>query len=209
MALPVLVTISGMVGAGKSSGEGRIIRLLRREGVPAESWRFRTLPCFTFSFGSSSRASVEAPRPTPAPRGRGYRRKPLTLSATVGYVGRIMAFRAYRRLHRTPGWAICNRYFYDSLAHFEFDAPGARRYMAMLKRLMPRPDLAILFVASPDVIAGRRPLYTPEYLQQVGAAYRTLAAQFPELVLVNTDPGHGGHEFVERLIGDLRRRLES
>lgn len=205
MANPVLITISGMVGAGKSSGEGRLLRLLRHQGVQAESWRFRTLPCFSFPFGSAQRQDSSAPRPARTVRGRGYRRKPLTLTATAGLAGRMLAFRVYRRWNQPPGWTLCNRYFYDSLAHFELDAPLARKYLAWLQRFMPRPDVAILFVASASVIAERRPLYTAEYLEQLGQAYNGLVQKFPELVIVNSDPGQDGREAVDRLVERVLR----
>ena len=201
MATPVLVTVSGMVGAGKSSGDSRIRQMLHEAGVQSEAWRFRTLPCFSWPFGSSQRREASAAKPAPTVRGRGYRRKPLTLSATAGYIGRMTAFRIYRRWRQGAGWTVCNRYFYDNLAHFDLDAPGARTYVGLLKRVMPRPDLAILFIASPAVIAERRPQYSVEYLEPLGAAYRSLAATFPELTLVSTDPGAQGHEAVDRLIG--------
>jgi thymidylate kinase len=206
MPPPVLVTISGMVGAGKSSGEGRIVRLLRREGVPVVSWRFRTLPCFSFPFGSSQRPDASGERPPRTVRGRGYKRRPLTLGATAGYLGRMAAFRIYRRWRQPAGWTLCNRYFYDSLTHFDLDVPEARKYLSALRWFMPRPDLALLFVASPAVIAERRPLYTAEYLEQVGQAYSRLTATFPELVVVNSDPDQQGHADVDRLVEEFLRR---
>lgn len=195
----MLVTISGVVGAGKSTAEDRIRAVLQSEGIPVDSWRFRTLPCFSLPFSRPRQASKAAP-PEPEIRGRGYRRKTLTLAATVGYLGRMAAFRLYRRRHRSSSWVICNRYFYDNLAHFELDTRWARRYVALLRQCMPKPDLAILLVASPGTIAERRPQYTAEYLDRVGHAYREMRAVFPELVVLNSDHGHGALESLERLV---------
>ena len=207
MPARVLVTISGMVGSGKSSGEGRMVRLLRREGAHVQSWRFRTLPCFSLPFQSAEPpARTSAPKPGQTVRGRGYKRRRLTLGATAGYIGRMAAFRVYRRWSQPEGWTLCNRYFYDNLAHFDLDAPQARKYLAVLQRFMPKPDLAILFVASPDVIAERRPLYSPEYLEPVWQAYSSLTARFPELVVVSSDPEGTGRERVDELITGLLRR---
>ena len=206
MATSILVTVSGMVGAGKSSGEAHILRTLEQAGVPGQTWRFRLLPCFSFPFGSSPRQDASATKHAPAVRGKGYKRKPLTFSATTGYIGRMAAFRIYRWWRQPAGWTICNRYFYDNLAHFELDAPAARKYVALLQRVMPRPDLAILFVASPAVIAERRPMYSVEYLEPLGRAYSSVIARFPELVVVSSDPGAEGHETVGRLITSLLRR---
>jgi len=206
MPPPILVTVSGMVGAGKSTGESRILRLLRRKDVRAESWRFRTLPCFAFPFGSSQGPDAPSRRPPRTVRGRGYKRRPLTFGATVGYLGRMVAFRVYRRWRQPAGWTVCNRYFYDSLAHFDLDAHEARKYLVALRWFMPQPDLAILFAASPAVIAERRPLYAGEYLEQVGQAYSRLTATFPNLVVVNSDPAQHGEATLDRLIDDFLRR---
>lgn len=206
MPAPVLVTISGMVGAGKSSGERRLVRHLRQEGVHAESWRFRTLPCFTFSFGSPPRAEAPPERAPQTVRGRGYKRRRLTLSATAGFLGRMVSFRIYRRLRQPAGWTVCNRYFYDSLAHFELERPETRAYLSALRWFMPRADLALLFVASPAVIAERRPLYATEYVDEAWRAYSGLATIFPELVVVSSDPGDDGHAMVERLAAEALRR---
>ena len=200
MARTVLVTVSGMVGAGKSSGESRMLRMLHDAGVPAEAWRFRTLPCFSFPFGSSTQPPASTARPAPSVRGRGYRRRQLTLGATVAYLWRMAAFRVYRRWRQHDGWTICNRYFYDNLAHFELDAPEAGTLLSVLQRFMPRPDLAIVFIASPAVIADRRPQYSAEYLDQVGQSYSSVIARFPELVVVNSDPGGNAYGELDRLI---------
>ena len=44
---PVLVTVSGMVGSGKSTVLRHLLRVLAGEGVAAAEWRFQQLPCFT------------------------------------------------------------------------------------------------------------------------------------------------------------------
>jgi len=202
MASKVLVAVCGMVGAGKSTAEGRLVRQLHDANVPVEAWRFRTLPCFSFPFGSAPSRDAAAAKPAQTVRWRRYKRKRLTLAVTAGFIGRMMAFRVYRRWRQADGWTICNRYFYDNLAHYELNAPEARTYLAILKHFMPRPDLAVVFVAGPAVIAERRPLYSTEYLEQVGRSYQSLIAKFPELVVVNSDPGGDAQEVVDRLIAD-------
>ena len=182
-----------------------MLRALDRATIPGEAWRFRTLPCFSFPFTSPTPRETTSEQPAQTVRGRGYKRKRLTFPATAGLVGRMMAFRVYRRWRQPTGWTVCNRYFYDNLAHFELNDPAAQMYLAVLQRIMPRPDLAIVFVASPAVIAERRPLYSPNYLEQVGESYGSLIARFPELVVVNTNPGGNGNEMVDRLIEGMLR----
>src|SRR5690349_18283964 len=123
MPPPVLVTVSGMVGSGKSTGAQRIRRLLQRTHTHVESWHFRTLPCFSLPFGPSRRPDPSSERRPGVVRGRGYKLRRLTFGATAGYLARMAAFRIYRRWRQPSGWTVCNRYFYDSLAHFQLDDP--------------------------------------------------------------------------------------
>jgi thymidylate kinase len=84
---------------------------------------------------------------------------------------------------------VCNRYFFDNLAHYHLEGPSVSGRVGLLRRLMPRPDLALLMVASSDAISLRRPGYAPEYVQRLGQGYQELVRQFPELVVVESNPG--------------------
>jgi len=188
----MLVTVSGMVGSGKSTAVAHIVALLRKEGLPnAEALNFRSLPCFGRSRDTERRGdplSAAADSQPDAQRGRGYRRRRLTALLAVGYISRSVAFRLYRRRHR--GAHVCNRYFFDSFSHFELESRGERMWLGLLRLSLPRPDLAILLVASPDTIARRRPNYSNGYLSQVQMAYARLPTLFPELEVLSTDePG--------------------
>jgi len=207
-ARPVLVTVSGMVGSGKTTALLQILSTLQQQGVRAEPWRFRTLPCFTLGASRQRKAEGDTRAATEV-RGRGYSRKKLDLKTTVGYVARMVAFRVYRRWPGHAAWAVCNRYFYDNLAHFDFDAPAARFYAAVLRLCMPRPDLAVLLVASPSTIAARRPQYAEDYLTRVGDAYRQVARMFPELVVLHSEPGADTSERLDQLVRSRLRPTET
>ena len=101
----------------------------------------------------------------------------------------MAAFAFYRRLPRREAYAIANRYFYDNLVHYELDTPRARFYAALLARYMPRPDVAILLLASHETIAARRPNYSRDYVDAVERAYRELPSRFPQLVVIASDTG--------------------
>jgi hypothetical protein len=80
-----------------------------------------------------------------------------------------------------------NRYFYDLFVHYDLDHSAGRLYSALLRRLLPVPDIALLLVAAPDTIARRRPQYSREYLSAVGEAYSHLGQRFPEMIELRTD----------------------
>lgn len=195
----MLITVSGSVGSGKTTVAAHVIRVLEREGVSATEWRFQSLPCFTFLKPQRASRAPEGVE-SPAKRWTGYRRKPLTARVALGYVARILAFRVFRRWRGSRGCYISNRYFYDNLVHYRLETTLERLYVAVLRTLVPTPDLAILLVASPETIAARRPQYATEYVSSLQEAYKRLHAQFPALVEISTDLGQPTLERVEQVL---------
>ena len=198
MKRAMLITVSGIVGAGKSTALQQILEIAGRQGVQAAPWRFQRLPFIALRRGQrevvktkirSGSASVT--------RGSGYRRRRMTVATMVGYAARTVAFRVYLLFHRDADLYVVDRYFYDSFAHYELSSGVGRLYSAILARLVPRPDLAFVLVASPQTIAARRPQYTPEYVAHLGENYRKLQRHFPELIEVNTEPNQNGWQQIE------------
>jgi thymidylate kinase len=187
----MLITVSGIVGSGKSTLADQVADIAAKRGITAHQLNFRALPCFRWlSPGRSGSTPVSAPQKQEQPlRWPNYRRRRLTARAALVYLARVLAFTLYRVSWKADDWYICNRYFFDSLAHFELSTRSEHAWLRFLRRLIPRPDLAVLAVASPDEIARRRPQYSAEYLTQVGQAYASIQAWFPNLVEVRTDSG--------------------
>jgi thymidylate kinase len=201
----MLVTVSGIVGSGKTTAAKAVAARLRHDGIePVELWNFRTLECFTRLRKAAPTTNDSVEGPADSPRGLHYRPRTLTAALAAGYAVRILAFRRYRS-RRRGAHHICNRYFYDNFSHFALRTRRERFWLALLRLLVPTPDLAILVVASPATIAERRPNYAPEYLSAVGAASARLPGLFPELQTVSTD-GEGGLARVNDLASALRPR---
>lgn len=210
----MLVTVSGIVGSGKTTAANRILAVLSTQGVAARHRRFQTLPCFTLLKPPNRQSSAAAhangefsseANITPTGRQlrwRHYRRKRLTAIHTAGYVARIVAFRLYRLSWPATEITILNRYFYDALVHYRCSTPLQRLYCTIVRRLIPVPDLAIVLVATPQTIARRRPDYSGEYLEALDGAYRELASSIPGLVIVSTDPGEPGVDSLDALLVD-------
>lgn len=201
----MLVTVSGIVGSGKSTVVRHIIEVLEHDGVAATYWHFRSLPCFTFRVGRPRRkTSREDREQAPAERWNEYQRRRLTARLTLGYMGRILAFRLFRRWRGSRECQISNRYFYDNFVHYELNTRIERMYAALLRRLVPVPDVAILLVASLSTIAARRPEYSADYLSSVEHAYKNLRLLFPQLVEISTDPGEPTFDRVDVLLRERR-----
>ena len=189
----MLVTVSGMVGSGKSTAARHVVAALERNGVAAETLRFQSLAGFGPLASRRNPAVSTAASGTGASRGvrwAGYRRRRLTPWRTLGYIGRIAAFRIFRLRYRSRA-IVLNRYFYDSLVHYRLQSRGERMMAALLAGLIPRPDVAILMTASLDTIRTRRPEYSAEYLASVHDGYNELKVRFPDLIDISSDGAQG------------------
>jgi thymidylate kinase len=204
----VLITVSGMVGSGKTTTVREITSFARAHGLDAHARRFQSLPCITLrprhrpdrrNAGTASSRETAA-----AVRWDGYARKRLGIIAVAVFMARIVAFRIYRRAAwKAAEWNVLNRYFYDSLSHYQPRSSRERMYYRIILALIPRPDLAILVTASRDTIAQRRPDYAKAYVELVGESYRHLASQVHDLIELPTD----AHGTEERLTAILETRL--
>jgi thymidylate kinase len=199
----MFISVSGMVGSGKTTIANHLVRLASSRGAHATCLGFQTLPCFSI-LRSSRRGDRREDRAVPesaadsAPlRWIGYKRKRLTATATLAYLTRIIAFQIYRRCWSSQRVYVLNRYFYDVFAHYDLNTPSERFYYSVLRTIMPVPDLAIVALAAPEIIAKRRPNYSNEYLAEVGRAYDALRERFPELIELRTDPGEPTFEGLE------------
>ena len=194
----LLVTVSGMVGSGKTTAAQQVMSVFRRNGVDAAYWRFQRLPCVTLRL----RRSQEPPRSPSGMRARSqvYKQQPLTFTRALGYATRIIAFQVYRRLPGAPRVAVTNRYFYDNLVHYTQDSKASRLYGRVLARIIPKPALGFLLVASPATLAERRPGYSLDYIRGADAAYRRLGARVPELVILSSEPGEQTLQRVETAV---------
>lgn len=209
----MLITVSGIVGSGKSTSCGVIISVLESTGQHARFVNFHLLACFTLlGAGAGARtrpagalASGFSPRVKPRKNG-GCRR--LTSARAAVYLARIVAFRLYQLSWCPTHCHVSNRYFYDYFPHYQLTSSAERFWYALIRKLLPVPDLAILMRASLDTIAERRPSYCRKYLEQLQHGYDRLQADFPELQVVSTDPGDAAVDSVEpRLRSLVRSRL--
>ena len=200
----MLITVSGMVGSGKSTASAIVAEVLDEADLTPRRLRFRYLRLFGFEKPRQHDVSgQQAVAPiTPLVRGKGFAFRRLTLSLTIGYAVRILAFR-FSGVGGTPRCDILDRYFYDNLAQYDLTSRRARLFAHALRRLIPVPDLAILLVASDETISLRRPEYDPHYVAGVGRGYRALPELFPYLVTIRTDPGISGEEEIRRVARDL------
>lgn len=189
MSERISVALSGVVGAGKSSTAKAVVQALRSAGCTAEFIRFQDYTQLRKRQGpgaqsKSRRAETNDIEDTDIRRS-GYRRRRLSATVAAGYTLRTLLFRT--RLSRWPKDTILvfDRYFYDSLVHFDLLRAGLS--LRLLMRVIPAPTVAALLLVREATILGRRPRYSPEYARQAAQGYEELQKRIPGLLVVRTD----------------------
>jgi len=198
----MLITVSGMVGSGKSTTAASVVDLLATAGLKPRYLRFRYLQLFGFRRIARSRPTSVGTDREVQQRGTGFALRRLTAILTAGYAVRVVAF-WFSGIGRASRCDVLDRYFYDSFVHYELTSVRERLYMGLLRRLMPRPDLAILLVASDSTILTRRGNYAVEYVGTIGRRYADLRTFFPNLICVSTDPHRMADAETRRIVQTL------
>lgn len=87
---------------------------------------------------------------------------------------------------RTPGGVlIMDRYFYDSLADVADD--DGWRYIHGFLRALPVPDVPVFVDVAPEAAFQRKGEYSIEYLRRRQDAYRHIFGRVPHAVIVKND----------------------
>jgi thymidylate kinase len=197
----MLITISGMVGSGKSTTAKRVVQRLEACGLKPRYHRFRSFGLWGLATVTtqSSVATGAATAPGNTSRGCGFRLRRLTIFRALGYAGRVLAFRL-SAIGSAGRCDVLDRYFYDNLIHYELSSTLERVYVRMLRQLIPEPDVALLLVASDKTISRRRPNYAPEYVALAARRYEALAHIFPNLIFVRTDPESSSRDEISQIL---------
>lgn len=220
----MLITVSGLDGAGKST----LIEGLRREldgqrrpstvlhlndHVGIYAWaraaRDRLI--------GQTRSPIEAPpRMTPRPTRLGRLRDAILWNKPLRrlvYPLDLLFFLGVRfYVEKIRGRIlIVDRYFYDRLVDVappgEASAGMGWAWLRFLARVTPAPNLAVLLEVSPEEAFARKGEYTVAYLQRRDAAYRRVFAWVPAAAAVRLPVGtpHAPTHALARVV----RHLES
>jgi thymidylate kinase len=177
----VLITLSGLDGAGKSTvaewlraelerGRRPAMVLHMNDHVGVYAWLKAVRDRVR---GRSSRD--DPPRMDPSPTVLGRLRDALVWSRNLRrllFPLDVLIFVVYRAVvEKAAGRVlIMDRYFYDRLVDVADGRAGA--WMRLLARLTPVPDLPVLLTIPPEEAFARKGEYTVDYLRRRDAAYR-------------------------------------
>ncbi len=181
---PLLVTFSGLDGAGKSTQIESLRGCLDNAGYRVKMLAFwddvvvwsRYREDFVHK-AYRSEIGVGAPGKPVQRRDKNVRRWYLTLARHALYL--LDALHLGWVIERARGSGaeviILDRYIYDEWANLPLQNPLTRAYIRLLEAIVPRPDVAYLLDADPVAACLRKPEYPLEFVRQCRTAYHALA----------------------------------
>jgi thymidylate kinase len=211
----LLITFSGLDGAGKSTQIFNLRHVLKSQGLRTSVLSFwdnvavlqRLREGFVHRALGSQRGTGAPGHPVNR-RDKNVRAWYLTLLRHLVYL--LDAVKLRWVLHRACGNAeviIFDRYIHDELANLPLQNPVTRAFVHAISRLSPRPDLAYLLDADPVAARARKPEYPVDFLQHSRMNYYRLAALLKTLTLVPPLPEEEARRAVEEAFMKLLRQM--
>lgn len=203
---PILISFSGIDGAGKSTQIERLRARLCKAGLSVSQlafWddvvafpRLRTEVSHKLLRSESGVGTPEKP----------VNRNDKNVRAWYLTVARcLLHFADALRLHRAvararanrPDAIIFDRYIYDQLATLPLDRAWARSCTRLILRLAPTPDVAYLLDVEPEAARARKPEYPIEFMRLYRTSYLRLR-EIAGLALIHPMPPDDMHEAIAR-----------
>jgi thymidylate kinase len=107
---------------------------------------------------------------------------------------------------------IMDRYIYDELANLPLENPVTRAYVRAVMKMVPHPDVSFVLDADPVAARARKPEYPVEFLHQCRASYLELAEMLGDITVVPALGLADARHFIEvafRALMEGRRRARA
>ena len=180
---PILISFSGMDGSGKSTQIEALCCRLVDGGIPVlrlafwdhvvglSKWR----AAFSHKFLKSDGRVGEPGKPARR-NDKNNRAWYLILARSALYLlDALNLRRVVGRARKSDARVIIfDRYIYDQLATLPLEHPMARTYARWVLRFVPKPDVAYLLDAEPEVARERKPEYPVDFLHKYRHSYLRL-----------------------------------
>src|SRR5579859_2312241 len=193
----VLVSFSGIDGAGKSTQIEALSSRLAQDGLRVRVVRFwddiarlkglRETSGHRIFKGDKGVGSPSAPIHR---RDKNVRSGLMTCVRLFLYLVDAVSTRiAVNRILRSGyDLVIFDRYTYDELANLNLRNPVVRAYVRMIMAFVPRPDISYLLDADPVQARARKPEYPLDFVRMNREAYLKLAELAGGLTVIRAMP---------------------
>jgi thymidylate kinase len=180
---PILISFSGIDGAGKSTQIEKLRSYLLDAGVPVRQLTFWDnvvmFPSLRSGFSRvvlQSDGSVGTPEHPANRNDKNAQLWPLLFGRAMLYIFDVINLRRIvaKAQSQDGGVVIFDRYIYDQLAAMPMDSWLARSYAKVLLKLSPRPDLSYVLDAVPEEARARKPEYPVEFMHFQRKSYLRL-----------------------------------
>lgn len=176
----VLISFSGVDGAGKSTQIANLCTLLEQAGLSVKKVAFwddvATLKSLREEAGHRifrGDKGVGSPEAPIERRDKNVRSPAMTLVRLGMYILDALSLRRKVKslLRSGSDVVIFDRYIYDELANLNLRHPIIRIYLELMLRLVPQPQIAFILDAEPAQARLRKPEYPLQWLRENRRAY--------------------------------------
>lgn len=190
---PLLISFSGLDGAGKSTQIENLQERLGAAGLQVRLLTFwddivvmtRYREGFVHKVYGSEKG-IGAPNKPVNRRDKNVRAWYLTIARYALYLLDAMHLRrtVQKTLKSGADVIIVDRYIYDELANLPLERPVTLRFVRLMQKIAPQPDLAYLLDADPEAAHKRKPEYPVAFMHKCRAAYYRLAAVLGTMTII-------------------------
>ncbi|HEY0794365.1 MAG TPA: thymidylate kinase [Acidisarcina sp.] len=211
----LLVTFSGIDGAGKSTQISHLRAKLEAEGLTVRLLTFwddvAWLKLMRRNLGSKifkGDLGVGTPEKPICRRDKNVRSPLMTVFRLGIYFADAISLNkiARRALRSRSDVVIFDRYIYDELANLNLGNSFTRLYLRAIVKVVPKPEISFFLDADPQQAWGRKPEYPLDFLHANRNAYLKLSTLLGDITVVPPLPLD---EAREEIIGGVNRFLPS
>src|SRR6202167_5185199 len=193
----ILVSFSGIDGAGKSTQIEALSSQLNQDGLRVLSTRFwddiATLTSLRETTGHTifkGDKGVGTPSAPIVRRDKNVRSWFMTgVRLFIYFLDAISTRLAVGKALRSEAdLVIFDRYIYDELANLTLGNPAIRSYVRLIMHIVPKPDISYLLDADPAKAWARKPEYPIEFLHSNRQAYLDLSKMIGGMTVIHSKP---------------------